>query len=529
MTVSGTTTVGGASTGQITLAAASLANSVTLTLGGGAGTVISTGTITGPASAPVANLTINTTSGAVSTIGGVVGTNIGTVTVTNLGTGGLTFSNTVSATTVAFAGTISTTGTGTFSNTLTAGTLTAAAGGAAYNIALNGGGTVTAAVSFLNTGTLTIGAGFTFTNGASKIVGAKSLNGTISATASALNFGTAGNVSLAGATTLNATSGVITLFDIPVAANANLVMQGSGADVLGVVNLGTGTLDLSGMTGGSVTAGGLVSAAALTTVGNNYAIALNGGGTVTGAVSFLNTGTLTIGAGFTFTNGASKIVGAKSLNGTISATASALNFGTAGNVSLAGNTTLNATSGVITLFDIPVAANANLVMQGSGADVLGVVNLGTGTLDLSGMTAGGSVTVGGLVSAAALTTTNVAYNVALNGGGTVSGAVTFSNTGTLTLGGAWAFTAGVNASGVTGGITLAAGSVTAAGVGVINLGSAGGVAVSGTTTVGGASTGQITLAAANLANSVTLTLGGGAGTVISTGTITGPVSRRWRM
>jgi len=65
----------------------------------------------------------------------------------------------------------------------------------------------------------------------------------------------------------------------------------------------------------------------LSTNASAFAIQLNAGGTITNAVTFNNTGALTIGAaGFTFTGGATDTVGAKSFAGTIASTNTPLNF-----------------------------------------------------------------------------------------------------------------------------------------------------------------------------------------------------------
>src|SRR5206468_3491997 len=102
------------------------------------------------------------------------------------------------------------------------------------------------------------------------------------------------------------------------------------------------------------------------------------------------------------------------------------------------------------------------------------------------------------------------YNVSLTGGtNTIAGATTFNNGGTLTLGD------GGDTINFTGGVVATApssktvnGTVTAAGTGVINLGTSA-VNVTGSSTIGGTSTGQITLGAATLSDGVTLTLGAG--------------------
>ena len=97
----------------------------------------------------------------------------------------------------------------------------------------------------------------------------------------------------------------------------NLILAGSGTDVIASASLGTGVLDLSGMTGGSVTVSGSLTAGDLTvpTATQSFDVALSGGGTITNNVDFTNQdGSLTIGSsGFEFSAGATKTIGDEEL------------------------------------------------------------------------------------------------------------------------------------------------------------------------------------------------------------------------
>ncbi|MBT7081038.1 MAG: hypothetical protein HN929_06185, partial [Chloroflexi bacterium] len=208
--VTGTSRVGDTSTGQITIGAVTMSDNVTLTVGNNAGTPISLAAVSGTADNADSHLTINT-SGAV-TVSGIVGTDIGTILVTK--TGGLTFNNTVNAVTVTLA---NTTGTITFSDTLTVtGTLDAQAN--AYNVVIDGGGTITDACEFLNTGTLTIGSTATVFTGGVIANSPSSVileGGQISAGGSAgITLGETNGIAVTGSTTVGGTTtGTISLGD----------------------------------------------------------------------------------------------------------------------------------------------------------------------------------------------------------------------------------------------------------------------------------------------------------------------------
>ncbi|WP_114652547.1 beta strand repeat-containing protein [Polynucleobacter necessarius] len=140
---------------DVILGAITLGNNVTLTLGNGGPGLISAKSISGTAGGSSGSLLgkSNVTINSVGTIRvlGAIGTDIGTITITN--SGGTTFSSTVDAATVTLT---NTTGVITFDGALTATTLNTAA--QAYSVALNAStGMITNAVTFSNTGSLTLG------------------------------------------------------------------------------------------------------------------------------------------------------------------------------------------------------------------------------------------------------------------------------------------------------------------------------------------------------------------------------------
>jgi filamentous hemagglutinin family protein len=182
---------------------------------------------------------------------------------------------------------------------------------------------------------------------------------------------------------------------------------------------------------------------------------------------------------------------------------------------------LNAPAGTVSLNGAvgnTASLSALTLTNSAGAIFGGAVSAGTVTLTNTT----GNITFNGALTATTLNTGAQGYNVALNAGGTITNAVTFSNTGAVTLGNGagdnLAFTGGVTATAPSS--KSIAGTVSAAGTGVINLGTTG-VNVTANSTVGGTSTGQITLGNATLSDGVTLTAGAGAATPITTGTISG--------
>ncbi len=393
--------------GTVTLAGVTVNAGATLTLGNGAATTVNAGAVDGTATS---GIVINTTG--VVTISGALGsTAMNTVTVTQ--SGGTTFQSTLNATTVTASNTA---GTIDFQDAVTIGTLNTAAQG--YNVRFGNGGTITNAVTFSNTGTLTIPNGLTFNGGATATQGPKSIEGTITTSNDALDFGVS-NVTLTDATTLSTGTGNITLGPTT-SAGFDLVLQGSGADTIASAALGAGTLNLTGKTGGSVTVTGSLTAQALTTVGAACAVSLNGGGTVTNLTTFSISGALTLGndAGdsLTFTGGVTALLPSGiNVAGTV-----ATGLGAGQNISLGDGDT-----GV-------VLSDTSILSAGAGNITLGgTVNGNPGlTLNSTGSTTL-SAAIGGITPLASLTT-NAVGTTALNGGSLrTTGPMTFGDAVTL--------------------------------------------------------------------------------------------------
>jgi hypothetical protein len=301
-------------------------------------------------------------------------------------------------------------------------------------------------------------------------------------------------------------------------------------------------------TTGTIAFNGALTATTLNTAAQAYNLALNAStGTITDAVTFINTGTLTLGtAGGTlvFTNGLTATApSARTLKGTISSTNAPMTFGA---ITLGADTSLNtnATTNVADLtigavtgatYGLTLATGGVTGAEISGSSISGVGTLiitnsggttfsgtvGATTVTLSNTT--GTITFNGALTATTLNTANQAYNLALNAStGTITNAVTFSNSGTLTLGtsgGTLAFTNGLTALApstkyLSG--TIAANNSTS----VINLATTP-VSILANTTIGGTATGAISLGATTLADNVTLTLGTGISNAINLSSVAG--------
>ncbi|NCX38184.1 MAG: S-layer family protein, partial [Actinobacteria bacterium] len=458
ISVGGNSTVGGTSTGNITLGAATLADGVTLTVGTGIANTLSLSSVSGTASGTSSNLTINTTGAA--TISGAVGTDIGTVTVTQ--SGGTTFSSTVDAATVTLT---ATTGSITFNGALTATTLNTAASG--YNLVLNAGGTITDAVAFANTGSVTLGNestdSITFTGG-------------ITAT-------TPSQVNIAG--TVQTTNNTISIGDSNTAtvltANTTISSGTAGLTLGGTVNGAFAlTLNTTGTTTLSSTIGNSTALASITT-NSGGTVAINGGAITTTGTQTYNDA-VTLGAATTLTTTNSNVT----FNGTLNS------YDTT-----ARNLTLSLGSGT-------------LVVGDSTADTVGATNpLGaisiTGALDLNAaITSATSLSVSGA--------SDLGANVTTSGTQTYSGAVTLSTSNTLTTTSNGNISFGSTVNGDTTGRTL---SVTTNGTGDTTFtGTVGGTNELGNITI---NTDVLSAAAIKLAGTLSITNTG-------TSSITGIIS-----
>jgi hypothetical protein len=227
-------------------------------------------------------------------------------------------------------------------------------------------------------------------------------------------YHTGGTESFAGPVTL--------LHDVSVISNTGNVTFTSTIDGVHALSVtaSAGTVGVGGVIGG---------VSALTSL----AITGANGVQVTsvhtdGAQSYTSAHTITIGGVYDTANGS---------------------FTANGAVSLASATTIDPGSGTLVISGA-LTGSANFTVLGSGIDSLASMNLNTGTLDLSGKTAG-SFTVTGVADAAALITGTNNYSLALLGGGNISDP-TLANTGGDTLAGSFVFADGLT---IPGTLTLA--------------------------------------------------------------------------
>jgi filamentous hemagglutinin family protein len=542
VSVTDTATVGGASSGSIMLGAVKIAAGKTLTVGAGAITPVMLSSVAGTA-ANGENLTINT-RGTV-TVSGPIGTAavpLNSVTVTN--SGDTTFQSTLNAQTATLA---SSTGTIAFQGDTVLGTLATAA--QPYSVSITGSSNmVTSAVSFLNTGTLTLGDAATdksvFVAGvAATAPQSKSLGGTIGATNGSINFG-------GTPTTLNA--------DTTVSAANNAVMFGAlnGAANL-TVNSGAATT-FDGAVGATTALAGLITDAPGTTVinggsvrttgaqvyadsvsGNNVSLTSTGGGAIS-AISGGNgfAGTMNVSGGATqITNGNSLTLGDIATGDLLVSAAGALNLGTgvvsgtlqattngaaitqSGQLTVSGTTTIDASGAAITL----TAANdfqgtVNLkgtTTQITDANALALGNINTGALIAI---SNGALNLGaGKISGALSATTNDAGSISQAGPLTVTGIANLQAGGqAIVLNSPNDFVAGVTAVGgfvALSDVNLLIATSINAGSGAVNL-QAGSLSASGSLQGGSA-----TLSSANPVGGSgnSLNINFGAGSVVLTG------------
>ncbi|HUX42010.1 MAG TPA: hypothetical protein VMV83_12665, partial [Rectinemataceae bacterium] len=435
----------------------------------------------------------------------------------------------------------------------------------AQAIALNGGGTITNAVTFANTGPLTIGGAMTFSNGATATApSSKSLSGTIIATAGNLLFGTTAST-LTGSTILQANAGAayVTLGAIGGSGNGLSIHGGTGATAVSG-DIGSSGARLTTVTA-DVTAGGSLALQSVYTSGaQSLGFATAASTTLNGAAYDTSlavgagislAGPVLLGTGITFTTAGSNLSFGSTING-----AQALAFATgAGSITTSGAigastapTGITLTSGAWTLGGT-LATSGDLALSGGSLDVSAgnfAISLGgnltgggsfvaqAGTVTFTGTAAqtaasytyyavvanktGGSLTMTSPTMTSLATGAGKAFALSLAGGGSVANAVTLDNTGALTISAGFAFSGGVSAIGTPGTNCPAtfdlAGLLSAAGAGVLNFGTIP-VSVTGSATAGGASTGQITLGAISIADGATLSLGAGASTPVSIGAI----------
>jgi len=459
------------------------------------------------------DITIDTKDGPIRFEGSIEGSNTGGQSLTLNSTGTTTINGSVGATTALKSLTTDSGG-----GTWLGGNVRTQGGAITFNDALtltadavlaSGGGAITlAAVNATTVG----GQGLTLNSGA----GVTTLGGVIGATALKHLTTDAGT----GATELGSnvsTTGAITFADTLTLVQDVVLASGGGAIKLAAVNAttagGQGLTLNSGV--GVTTLGGVIGATALkhlTTDAGTGATELGSDVSTTGAITFGDNLKLLGNVVLDTTKGAA--TGATINLASVSADAAAnnrtltLNAGTAGEV--------KATGGIGTQAD---GALAEFKLTNSGGATFAGIT--AGTLNLQDTT--DAIAVTGALNLGNLTTTTKGYNLALLGGGTVTGATTINNQGTLTLGN------GDDSFTFVGGLTVTAPRTFNLGGTVASGGSAGltlgddkaGVKVTHTSTVGGTGSGALALGKITLADGVTLTVGTGRANAITLGTVSG--------
>ncbi len=385
-----------------------------------------------------------------------------------------------------------------------------------YDLKIYGGGggsnTIAGTTTFLNTGDVELGdVGndvFTFSGGVvATAPAAISISATIAATTGVITLGDSDTlVTVVGAATVGgASTGAITLANVQLMSAAltlgtgvantiqvGSITGGSGGSGQAVTIDTTGTATVTGAVGtdigavtitnsggttfqstvdaalvtitdttGTVAFQGALTATGLTTATKGYAVALLGNGsTITSAATFANTGGVTLGNGgdvITFDGGVTSTASTTTINGTVATTGDAATFD---NVTLAGNSVIDATGGIETQAITGGGFNLQLVSGNADASIVGTATgLGTVTL-MSNASATGLVWFRNSLVATEIVTFAQAYRVRLaeSGTTTITNATSFLNTGTLQIGnpGTLAtFTGGLTATTGPSSITLA--------------------------------------------------------------------------
>ncbi|MES2703282.1 MAG: hypothetical protein V4649_11610 [Bacteroidota bacterium] len=406
-------------------------------------------------------------AGAVATLGNNLSV-LTTLALTNgtLNDGGNTITSNANIT---GTGTHTSTGSGKISMTTAARSIAAVTLG---NVELNNAGatsvsgnaTITGALSFLSTATMSIAAGFTLT-----------LNGTVSgmsatkyftgSTTSNLTIGSAGvlgdiymNTSSAANRTLATLTlnggGSATMRTIAIINTALALTNGTladGGNILSVTGNITGTGTHTSTTGGKITMTGTTRTISGATLGN---LELNA------ATTYSLTGSPTVNGAFTFTSG-TLTVGANTLtlNGTVAGMA-VTRYLTG---SASSNLTVTATGALGTLFfnpGTPGTTNnfATFTMNGVGGTATLGNALSTGTLALTAGTVAAvaqNIALAGNITGTGTHTSTTGSISMSTGGSTISGATL----GNVTLNNATGFSL-TGSPVMTGTLTLTAGSLT---------------------------------------------------------------------
>jgi mucin-19 len=451
-TVGTVSTVGITTTGNLALSGtAGFTISRDITSGAG------TQTYTGPITLSTNQINLTSTDALISFSGSTTKINGAQALVINSGSGSISFGGLVGDTTPVSSLTLQGTGSNTLPGSIRAVGAIDLKGTSRTNTLV-----ATTTLTSDSTGTITLGN----TNGAYALNisnGAGTIDlaalGQSTALASLTLYGTGvnqlrGSITTTGAIDLKGTSRTTQLFFSPTISTTNSNVT------IGTVDGGTGTaagtysLNISNGSG-TITLGNVGATIALyeltlagtgnTVVGSlnttyRYNLGANRGLTLSADTTYVNPSdavvlgniTLTDGVTLTLGNGGPATISINSIAGTAGGTASYIVINSVGTVAV--TTTIGTDIGTLT------------ITNSGGTTFGGAVDAATVTLTNTT----GTIAFNGALTATTLNTANQAYNLALNAStGTITNAVTFSNSGTLALGasgGTLTFNGGFTAS-----------------------------------------------------------------------------------
>ena len=475
LTVAGTTTVGGGTSGTLTISSTTGTETFTglVTLNTGAtwnntaneaitfqGGITNNGTFNAGTGIQTFNTNAQALTGAISipsiTITGVTLTNSGTLTVATAlaGTGGLTNAGTLN---IDFGGAPGIT------------TLTATATGNTVNYGYAGAQTVFS-TNYYNL-TLSSSGAKTLQTGTTSVGGNLTLSGTATTT-TVVGLTIGGNLLVGDGTTFTAAGFALTVTGTTVVGNGTsgtlTINNAAGTKALGgvTINGGTGTIN--------ITAGATVTASSLTVNSGGTWSSATTAAAVTISGDLFNSGTFTNSVATTY-----------SISGSITNNGTTLTAGNGIYTLTGAGQTIGGTNAI----SIPRLTINGTYANNSSSLTVGTALAGTGTL-----TNIGTLNIGGTCSITTLTNQGT---VGVTGAGAISTALAnFSNTGTINLGG----------TGTIAGITNNAG-------GLVNLASSGTI----TNFNNAASTSVLSISDLTVPTITTLNVGTAGNTVIYSG------------
>lgn len=330
-------------------------------------------------------------------------------------------------------------------------------------------------------------------------------------------------------TSIGGGSGAITFYRLQKAGAGTTTFSGSGTNTINnTLDATAGTLTLS--TNNVITVAGNVSASTSATLNQNTSLTINGGslltsgtgvvGTTAGTGTVTITGTGNIGGGGAVTVYALAVSGSQTAQSTITANNS-ISVGSSGtftltgqNINSAGNFT-NTTTGVIacsgTTGTVTMTGGGNL---GGGSGAITFCNLSTTTTGTTNFSGSGTNTVNNNVSVGASTTLSINSNLSVGSSLTnsTSGIITYSGTPTITMTGT-----GSIGGGTTGTISIYA--LTTSGTGTTTFTNGGTNSVANNISVGAGTTLNIN-SSVSVAGSLTNATSGVIGTSAGTPTVT---------